>query len=442
MRLGSSFRDPAGYLFKDGGQLFRKVSPEYAPVLDHLHTSGLYEELTSRGLLIPHEEVEPGLTLAPEVVRTISFPYEWCFSQLKDAALTTLEIHRLALSSDLALKDASAYNIQFHHGRPTLIDTLSFEPYTEGKPWRAYRQFCEHFLAPLALMALVDARLNRLLQLYIDGIPLDLAARLLPGKTVLSPGLSMHIHLHAKAQKAGGSSSRSQGVFGRTAMLGLIDSLRGTVEKLTWNPKGTIWADYYENTNYDAQASEQKHMLVSRFLERCEPTCVWDLGANTGEFSRLASERGIHTVAWDFDVAAVEKNYLQHHRDVNLLPLIVDLTNPSPGIGWANEERDSFIKRCDADLVMALALIHHLAIGNNVPLGSLATFFASLSPWTILEFVPKTDSQVQRLLASRDDIYTDYSAEGFERAFGETHIITEKAAIPGSERTLYLLRRK
>ena len=441
MRLGSSFRDPAGYLFRQDGQLLRRVSPEYAPILDTLHSTGLYDELTSRSLLIRHREVERGHTLAPEIVRTISYPYEWCFSQLKDAALATLEIHRVSIGHGLSLKDASAYNIQFHRGKATLIDTLSFEPYEEGKPWRAYRQFCEHFLAPLALMSYVDARLSKLLQIHIDGIPLNLAAKLLPRRTVFVPGLSMHVHLHAKAQRGTPGPAASRGSFGKAAMLGLIESLRGTIAKLTWTPRGTIWGDYYQETNYSESAMGQKHALVEQFLQTASPLTVWDLGANTGEFSRLASSRGIHTVAWDFDEAAVEKNYLQSRGQPDLLPLNVDLTNPSPPLGWANEERDSFVQRCDADLVMALALIHHLAIGNNVPLERLAAFFAELSPWTIIEFVPKGDSQVRRLLASREDIYSDYHQTGFEAAFEETHRIVEKQPIQGSERVLYLLQR-
>lgn len=446
MRLDSSFRDPAGYLIRMGGRLLRQVTPEYWPILDRLHATGLYADLTEAGLLIQHQEVAPAVpglrSLEPVLVPTISYPYEWCFSQLKDAALTTLDIHRRAMGHGLQLKDASAYNIQFLRGRPTLIDTLSFEAYEEGSPWRAYRQFCEHFLAPLSLMAHVDPRLGKLLQIHLDGIPLDLAAKLLPRKTLLSPGLAIHIHLHAKAQGAGHSSSNAKNSFGKAAMLGLIDSLRSTIEKLRWTPKGTVWGDYYESTNYSAPAMQRKRSLVAEFLTTTGATSVWDLGANTGEFSQIASSQGIRTVAWDFDVAAVEKSYRQHKADACLLSLSADLTNPSPSIGWSNRERESFQSRCNADALMALALIHHLAIGNNVPLPAIADFFADLAPWLIIEFVPKSDSQVQRLLSSRDDIYAGYHEEGFEQAFATRHDIVRREPIQGSDRTLYLLKRK
>jgi ribosomal protein L11 methylase PrmA len=449
--LASSFRDPAGFVFRAQGRLVRFVAPEYVPTLTRLTDSGLYAELTEAKLLIRHEEIaDPvGLDvsgarfLQPELVTTISYPYEWCFSQLKDAALAVLRIQARAIAKGLVLKDATAFNVQFHRGEAVLIDTLSFEEYREGMPWRAYRQFCEHFLAPLALMAYVDARLNQLLRVHIDGIPLELAAKMLPFRTKLSPGLAMHLHLHANAQSKSGTGRSGDGAFSKVSMLGLIDSLKRTIEKLAWAPKGTIWGDYYENTNYSGSAMVTKRDLVSELLRLVDPKprVLWDLGANTGEFSKLASSAGIETVAWDFDVAAVEKSYKDRNGDERLLPLVVDLTNPSPSLGWASEERDSFAKRCNADVVMALALVHHLAIGNNVPLGKIAEFFAGLSPWLLIEFVPKSDSQVQRLLSTRDDIYVSYTDDGFQQAFRERFEILARRPITDTDRVLYLMRR-
>jgi len=208
-RLSASFRDPSGFLFTRQGVLYRQVNQAYQPHYDKLLNSGLYDKLVKAGLLIPHEEVgvepaEPSLAykvLRPERVDFISYPYEWSFSQLQDAALATMAIQKLALDAGMVLKDSSAYNIQFYRGRPVLIDTLSFEAYREGEPWVAYRQFCQHFLAPLSLMAYTDVRLNQLLRIYIDGVPLDLAVRLLPGRTRFDLGLATHIHLHAVAQQ-------------------------------------------------------------------------------------------------------------------------------------------------------------------------------------------------------------------------------------------------
>ncbi len=453
--LAASFRDPSGFLYTRDGTLYRQVNRSYAPAYDLLITSGLYDSLTAAGLIIPHKEVdvppaEPELaykTLQPEPVTFISYPYEWCFSQLKDAALTTLAIQKRALDAGLTLKDSSAYNIQFHKGRPVLIDTLSFDLYNEGEPWDAYRQFCQHFLAPLALMSLVDIRLSQLLRVYVDGIPLDLASRLLPGRTRLNFGLLSHIHLHASAQRRYAGKSVEQAVstrrMSRISFLGLIDGLESAVRKLSWKPTGTEWGDYYPATSqhYSDEALEHKRQLVADYLTRLEPATVWDLGANTGLFSRIASDRGIPTVAFDIDPAAVELNYQQcvAQKESSLLPLLLDLTNPSPNLGWHNRERMSFYARGPVDAILALALVHHLAIANNVPLTRLATFFRDLSRALIIEFVPKEDPQVQRLLASRADIFPDYTTAGFEAAFSHLFWIRASEAINGTSRRLYFM---
>ncbi len=456
--LGASFRDPSGFLFRRDGALYRQVNQFYQNDYDLLMQSGLYERLVKAKKLIPHVEVEtapavPGRSyrvIQPESVAFISYPYEWSFSQLKDAALLTLSIQKTALEFGLSLKDASAYNIQFHRGRPVLIDTLSFEAYQEGKTWVAYRQFCQHFLAPLALMALRDVRLNQLLRVYIDGVPLDLASELLPFKTRMQFGLLAHIHLHASAQKKYSDTpdqaqAQTQGrTFNKMSFLGLIDSLKKAVEGLKWEPKGTEWGDYYDATNYTRAAFDEKTEIVKEFLGKINPRQVWDLGANTGVFSRLAAEMGALTISSDIDPAAVEKNYRQMRtaKETNLLPLLLDLTNPSPGIGWDNKERDSFAERGPVDMVMALALVHHLAISNNVPFPDLAKYFAQLGRWLIVEFMPKEDSQVQRLLMTRVDIFTDYHQQGFEEAFSETFTIHECRKIEGSKRLLYLMEKK
>ena len=451
--LGSSFRDPSGFLFRSGGRLYRQVSAGYAPHLKLLEDGGLYDDLVGKGLLVAHEDADLTLSpdgdaariLAPELVPFISYPYEWCFSQLKDAALATLRIQKRALANGLTLKDASAYNIQFMGGKPVLIDTLSFEPYVEGTPWVAYRQFCQHFLAPLALMAKRDVRLGSLLRTGIDGVPLDLASRLLPWTTRFNPGLLMHIHAHARSQKKheGTAKSARTTKVSRNQLLGILDSLRGAVKKLEWKPGGTEWGDYYDDTNYSDEAAGVKGDLVGAMLDRTGDGPVWDLGANDGTFSRLAAERGRMTVAADIDPTAVEKNWRAVRQDgpANMLPLLMDLTNPSPSLGWAHDERDSLLGRGPAGAVLALALIHHLAISNNVPLDRLAAFFAAAGEHLIIEFVPKSDSQVQRLLATRVDGFPAYHREGFEAALAGFFETVEKQPIQGTERMLYLMRR-
>jgi ribosomal protein L11 methylase PrmA len=453
--LASSFRDPSGFLFTRAGVLYRQVNQAYQSDYERLTESGLYRELVASGRLVAHQEVDlpaevPELAyrvIQPERLPFISYPYEWSFSQLKDAALGTLGIQKMALEKGMSLKDASAYNIQFHHGRPTLIDTLSFEAYREGQPWTAYRQFCQHFLAPLALMAYVDVRLGQLLRVYIDGIPLDLASKLLPRRTKWNLFLATHIHLHAATQQRYANKTISQANLQRRmskiAFLGLIDNLESSIRRLSWKPSGTEWGEYYTDTNYSPAALEHKKQIVSGFLERIRPTCVWDLGANTGLFSRLASDRGIYTLAFDIDPAAVELNYRDclKAREQNLLPLVMDFTNPSPSIGWHNRERDSLMERAPAEAALALALVHHLAISNNVPLPHLARFFRDVTRWLIIEFVPKSDSQVQRLLATRLDIFPDYHFEGFEKTFSEYFRIHESVDVQDSQRRIYLMER-
>lgn len=446
-RLAASFRDPSGFVFRREGILYRQVNAVYADDLERLFSSGLQDELAGEGLAVPVERADlslaplPGAVavLRPEALSTISYPYEWSFSQLKDAALATLEIARRALGKGMVLKDASAYNVQFRNGAPVFIDTLSFETYQEGEPWIAYRQFCGHFLAPLALMALVDIRLGGLLRVHLDGIPLDLASHLLPGTTRLKPGLLAHIHIHGKATNEKATETVKKANISKTALLALLDSLKGTVEGLRWEPKGTQWADYYAETNYTDAAMTEKRRLVGSMLDGLSGIC-WDLGANTGEFSRIAAERGFDTVAWDVDPGAVERAYVQ--KIPGVLPLLQDLTNPSPDLGWAHAERDSLEARGPADALLALALIHHLAIGNNVPLADVAAYFARLGKTAIVEFVPKEDSQVRRLLASRRDIFPDYTEAGFEAAFSGPFEIETKAPIAGTARTLYRMRRR
>jgi ribosomal protein L11 methylase PrmA len=454
--LASSFRDPSGFMFRRDGTLYRQVNMHYQAEYDKLTQAGLLDELTLQGLLIHAEEADvksalPELAykiLKPTELPLISYPYEWSFSQYKDAALATLEIQKRAYAKGFALKDASAYNIQFYEGKPVFIDTLSFETYKEGEPWIAYKQFCQHFLAPLALMSQVDIRLSQLMRVYIDGIPLDLASKLLPGSTKFNLGLNLHIHTHASAQLKYAdkpvAKKEVKGQMGRNAFLGLMDSLESTIKGLTLKGVKTEWAEYYDATNYSDSSLAEKGKLVEAYLSRIKPTRVWDLGANTGYFSRIASDKGIFTAAFDIDPMAVEQAYqvMKEKKEKYLLPLVLDLTNPSPAIGWHNAERDSFLQRGPVDCVMALALIHHLSISNNVPLPILAQFFSSACKYLIIEFVPKEDSQVERLLATREDIFPTYNIQGFEAAFTTLFNILDAQPIGGSKRTLYLLERK
>jgi ribosomal protein L11 methylase PrmA len=455
--LGASYRDPSGFVYSRDGTLYRQVNRVFQDRFQAFLDSGLYAELEEGRLLVPHRDASLGLAasadavavLEPEQVEFVSYPYEWAFGQLKDAALLTLELQERALARGFTLRDASAYNVQFVRGRPLFIDTLSFEPRDEGAPWAGYRQFCEHFLVPLALMSRVDVRTATLLRAHLEGIPLDLGSRLLPRRTWLRAGLLFHVHLHAMAQRryadrgtgeaaAGGASRRG---VSPTAAAGLVRSLRAAVESLEWTPSGTEWADYTDDNNYSAEAARSKRQAVVDFLRGLDARTAWDLGANTGEYSRAAREVVPQVIAFDLDPAAVERNYhrVKAEDEAGILPLLLDLTNPSPALGWAHRERLSLEERGPADVLLALAVVHHLAIGHNLPLERVAGFFARLGRSLVVEFVPKSDSQVRRLLRDRPDIFPDYTREGFEAAFRGWFRIERALPVADSERTLYLM---
>jgi hypothetical protein len=449
-----SFRDPAGFVYEGQDGLRRQVNQVYRDHYDRLVTSGLYDELVSKRLLVAHVEVDeepPERVLAykviqPERIEFLSFPYEWAFSELKDAALVTLEAERTALGHGMTLKDCSAYNVQFQRGRPILIDTLSLETYREGEPWMGYRQFCEHFLAPLTLMSLVDHRLGQLLRTNIDGVPLDLAVRCLPWTSRLRFGLALHLHLHQTFQRkhSGADQAFRASKMGSRALFGLIDSLESTIRGLTWKPERGGWSAYYQEHLYTPDEFQHKERLVGELIERTGARTVWDLGANTGHFSRLAAERGLSTIAFDLDPACVEQNYLDVKKrgETKLLPLLLDLFNPSPSSGWMNQERASILDRGQPDLVLALALVHHLAIAGNQPMENLARLFRRLGSWLIIEFVPETDPQFRALSDRRRGNHHPYHRDHFEQCFDKHFISMAAEPLSDCGRTLYLMRRR
>lgn len=452
--IPGSFRDPSGVVFYSEETLLRSVNHSYSSHYDHLMQSGLYDEAVRQGLLIPHREVPLKPFCPPETYRLlqltrvpfISYPYEWCFSQMKDAALTVIQLQQLAMEYGMTLKDAPAYNIQFLKGRPIWIDTLSFEKYDRLSPWAAYQQFCQHFLAPLSLMAWSDFRLIHLMKSNIDGIPLSLASSLLPARTWLNSGILFHVHLHARSQRK--NTTIDDKIRNRTIsqnqILGLLDHLESTIQHLSLKKPESIWVDYYNDNNYTQESEKEKEHLVLEYLLSLEPGVLWDFGGNIGNFSHIAAENGFECILFDNDPGCIERCYTEIKKSgkEHVLPLYMDLSNPSPGIGWRNEERTALLKRHKPDTILALALIHHLAIGNNVPLEELARFFGEMCNHLIIEFVPKSDDQVQRLLLVRQDIFSEYTKETFEREFSRYFVIKRRDTIKNSERILYLMRRE
>lgn len=457
----SSFRDPAGHIFTVGDKLYRQVNKAGQEDYDLTMSSGLYDALVTAGLMVAHKEVKGAgsgsdvyKVIQPERIPFVSYPYEWTFSQLKDAALLTLKIQQVALEHGMILKDASAYNVQFIGRQPIFIDTLSFKKYEAGEAWEGYRQFCEHFLAPLALARYSSYDALKLLRVELEGLTLDLATKLLPKRARLHGGLFSHLYLHNASQKKyqniaseKGTGAVNQRKVSTFALKGIISSLESSVKKLRPPQQKTEWGDYYTFTNYSEKGFEYKRKLVKQMIDsiKPKPQMVWDMGANNGEFSVIAADSDIYTVAMDIDPLAVERNYrakANEQQKAKMMPLVQDCINPSPANGFMGQERDSLFERGPADVVMGLAIIHHLAIGRNVPLDRLAELFARLGKHVIIEFVPKGDSKVDILLASRRDIFSDYDIEHFEAAMGKHFKLITKEPIKQTKRTLYLYKRK
>ncbi|HET9056872.1 MAG TPA: class I SAM-dependent methyltransferase [Chitinophagaceae bacterium] len=449
----ASFKDPAGFIFLYEGIYYRQVNHSYAEDYDLLIGSGLYQRLVTQKKLIAHTEVTDikadkntwYKTLLPEQLSFISYPYEWGFEQLKDASLLTLNIQLEALKYGMSLKDATPFNIQWIEGKPVFIDTLSFEKYKENNPWIAYKQFCETFLAPLLLMHYRNNDLNKLLVNFPNGIPIPLTASLLPFKTKLNLPIFLHIHLHAKLQKRYKEDNpQRKSHLSTKQLINIINSLRNLIKKLSVPENKTNWNNYYDETILSKEYLSEKQKLVSDMLSLIRFKTAVDLGANTGEFSLMLCHKAEKVIAVDFDSACINNLYLhaKAKKITNLYPLVIDLSNPSPAIGWANEERNSFWQRINADLIMALALVHHLAISFNLNFSLIADLLSKKTTYLLIEFVPKNDPKVQQLLRHRKDVFENYTEEAFEKKFSAYFDITKKQIIETTSRVLYLMKRK
>ena len=446
----SSFKDKDAAICYIDNEVYRKINYSYKSNYDKLMNSGLYDALVKEGLLIPHKEVDCDENNVYKIIKPnkvlITYPWEWSFSALKDAAIATLNIQIKALEYGMSLKDANCFNIQFYEGCPTLIDTTSFEEYKEGYPWVAYKQFCENFLGPLALMAYKDIHLNTLLITNINGIPLDLIVKLLPKKVFFNLGLFLHLKLHASFQtKYSNTKKKEVNVkISKSQEINMLKDLVRCVENIKLKNIKTEWKDYYDITNYSEETFSQKHKIIDKWRDKIKPNKVWDFGANSGEFSRIFKDCAQEIVSSDIDVMAVENNYLEmkQNNEKNIIPIVYDLVNPSPSIGWNNGERLNLKSRIgNVDLSLALALIHHLRITYNIPFEYIRDYFCEISPYLIIEFVEKEDSQIQKMLMNREDVFDDYNVDTFEKIFSEKYEISEKLRLGSSKRIMYLMRK-
>jgi hypothetical protein len=450
--LPSSYRDPSGFMFETEGVIYRQVNQVFREHFDHFISSGCYRHLVEKNLLVPHQQVDgivadPSVhytTLLPQRIPYISYPYEWCFHMLKDAALLTLQLVKECLPFGVLLKDATAFNVQWSDGKPVFIDTLSFEKYQPGRSWNAYRQFCENFLAPLLLMHYTGQPLQNMLLAYPDGIPLSMAASLLPARSRFSIHTYLHIHLHA-GLSVKNKAPRAEENFSQRKLEQLVESLASLVRSLKWNGSPSAWDDYYREAATRNTYLPAKKQIIENWLKEIPATSsIIDLGANDGAFSVMAAAGNRMVIAVDSDHTSINRLYLRMKNEniTGILPLVMDLSHPSPSIGVNNRERMSFLERTHVQVGLGLALIHHLCLGKNIPFEKVVAMLSPMMQYLVIEFVPKTDEKVQFMLRHRKDIYADYTLENFEAAFERSFSILQKKPVEASGRTLYFMKKR
>lgn len=450
----ASFRDPAGRVYRRNGRIFRTVSATAAADFDFAHTNDALRQLVSEGAVIASHDVAANDADAPDEraarivehpkLPFVSYPYEWSFPLLKRAALHHLDLQIALLPSGVSLSDATAYNVQFVGVRPVFIDALSFQRYEEGAYWAGHGQFCRQFLNPLLLRALTGVPHNDWFRGSLEGVPTEMLSRLIPFSNRFSWRLLTHVLLPARLQASGADEASAKKAAARPlpqfAYLGMLRQLRDWIAGL--QPKGvrkSVWSDYADNNSYAGQEAEAKQRIIGEFAARVKPRLMWDLGCNTGAYSEVALENGAQSVVgFDFDQGALEGAYRRAaDRNLAFLPLFQDAANPSPGQGWSGEERAGLAARsADAEALIALAFVHHIAIGRNVPLDRFSDWLTGLAPQGVVEFVPKEDPMVGRLLALRKDIFPDYTLENFKSQIARSARIVTAETITKSGRVL------
>jgi len=456
-----SFRDRDSRVILSGDRVLRAVSPEGATDWDLLSESGLLAELTGRGDLVGTREVDAeqlnGNTellptgvdrvLEHDRIPFVSYPYEWTFSMLKDAALLQLEIASEAIDRGLMLKDATPYNVQFEGSKPVFIDIGSFEKLPEGEPWVGYRQFCMLCLYPLMFQAHKDLPFHPWLRGSIDGIqPVD-AIKVFSLLDRLRPGVFFHTSLHARldrsAKRSGPGSAeknRKKREVKPQALKAQMESMKRLVGKLRWKAGETAWSGYRQDNTYSDDDDRAKQAFVGQVVATKRPGLTWDMGCNDGAYSRIADRASDRVVAFDFDHATVEALYrsLKEEGNETILPLVGNLADPSPGLGWRGLERRTLDDRGAPDLMLALALIHHVSISANIPIADFLDWTAGLGSALVIEFPKRTDPMVEALLANKQDgANPDYDLDYFERELGKRYRIERREELPSGHRVLF-----
>jgi hypothetical protein len=443
-----SFKDRAARVVKKEGQYIRYIFPVYQPEYDHLMASGLYSNLVEQQLLIPHEELETSekdvyKIIHPEQIDFISLPFEWCYAQWRKALLTYLEINLQAIEHGMILKDATPYNFYFKGGEAILFDTSSFTFFKEPDYWNSYRQFCEEMLGPFALIHYKGLRWGRLSLASHQGLPLDFISHNLPAKSWLNLTCLLHLHLHAKAyHKPSNGKDGSKG-FTKEKLIEVFKMIKSTIEN--WEDYyryPAYWEDYYDNDIETPEYLADKENTIKEILREIKPARVLDQGANTGKFSEIACEFADKVIALEFDKDCVDliERKITETKNEKLFTLLGDLSQTSPDFGLLGKEHPSIFKRAKSDLVMALALVHHLALTKLIPFELITDLlFEFSSKYVLVEFIEKTDRKVIQLLHKNPRYYP--SKQEFEKLIQQKFRIVKQKTLAMSVRTLYLLEK-
>lgn len=452
-----SFRDPGGRVFHAGDQIFRAVMDAAAGNFARVSQSGILRKLADQGKLVDFADVtdqapalgieQASTLLAHPRIPFISYPYEWSFGLHKAAALAHLDLHLELLAQSFTLSDATAYNVQFDSFRPVFIDHLSVRPYVEGEIWAGHRQFCMQFLNPLLMWSVLDLQPNHWFRGSLEGIAPEDLAKLIPMRKRLNWTVLTHVIAQAAMQNRSvrtttGSAKYLNAKLPKSGFEGMLRGLRSAISKLEVPSHRTVWGDYAGNTSYAAPEAQSKHQFVREMVSQTNPALLYDLGCNSGDYSKTALEAGAEKViGFDFDHGALEIAYRRAKlENLNLLPVWLDAANPSPAQGWGQAERMGLSGRAKPDALLALAFIHHIAIGRNVPLDMAIDWLVSLAPAGVIEFPHKDDPMVQVLLAQRADIFPEYHNEAFASLLSRRARIV-KSADALRTRTLYWYER-
>lgn len=457
-----SFRDRKAKVFYHKGGVYRVLSRAAMSNWNALSATRFFPRFSGAGKIVRTEivnssdgpEVQPqgqwAGVLKHERIPFISYPYEWSFGMLKNAGLLQIELLLEALKEDLILKDSSAFNVQWRGSAPAFIDITSFEKLAPGEPWIGYRQFCQLFLYPLLLQAYKDVPFQLWLRGSLDGIESEDLVRLMSARDFLRPGVFTHVFLQARMQSRFGNSQRDvkrdlrKAGFSKQLIVSNLKRIHKLIQGLKWEPVRSVWADYAVTNAYSEEERERKAAFVRKVVHSRFRELTWDLGCNTGVFSRIAAENARYVVALDADQLAVERLFqaLKAERIKTILPLLNNLADPSPNLGWRGLERKSLANRGKPELVLCLALIHHLVIGANIPLGEFVEWLASLGADLVIEFITKKDALVQTLLRNKEDNYSDYDQEYFEECLSKAFDLVRHERINSGRRILYYAKSK